>query len=381
MYKIVYEDIQKYCKENIKEFKEYFKLIYLDPPYNTKRKRGARKTYNDTNNNWSSSIKDIIKYCHYFLRNDGFLVVSINQMELFNLKNIIDECFGSKLFVGLFPVKIRHKDRQLMINATYHDVYEYLLIYRKEKSTRFICKDKAADLSKFVYEIQINDNNPIKKIISGKEVEIFNPNQYKIIKHDNNYGNNELLRRYIIAGKLKTANWSGEWYENNISDLGEDLLVKVYGLEQEGLGYRWFQTSNSKRKSGIYFQSLLNAGRPILPTNDLDFTDEVTNIYKEGGEGCDYKDSKKPEKLINYILDICTETGNSVLDMFGGSGTTLACCIKHGRNCTIVDNNLEAIQIIVNRLNNMKNGKDIDNKKYYFDYIIEGDVINDRNDV
>ena len=371
MYKIVFEDIHKYCTNNKENLKEKFKLIYLDPPYNTKRKRGARKTYSDTNNNWSSHIEDIINYCKYFLTDDGFLAVSINQMELFNLKNIIDGCFSPESFVGLFPVKIRHKDRQLMINATFHDVYEYILIYRKQKSTRFICEDKTADLSKFIYKIKIIDDNPVKQVIKGKNVEIYSRNQFEIIKCKDS-DEDGLLRRYIIAGKLKTANWSGEWYENNLAQLGNNLLVKVYGLEKEGLGYRWFQTAGEKRRSGVYYQSLLNSGRPILPCNDIDFTDEVTNIYKEGGEDCDYKDSKKPEKLIKFLLEICTKEQDNVLDMFGGSGTTLACCIKQKRNCIVVDNNPEAIRIIKNRLTNMKNGNDIDCVKYDFEFSIEG---------
>ena len=80
------------------------------------------------------------------LRDDGFLAISINQTELFNLKGIVDEYFGEENFIGLFPVKIRHKERQLMINATFHDVYEYLLIYRKNKQQRFICENKPANL-------------------------------------------------------------------------------------------------------------------------------------------------------------------------------------------------------------------------------------------
>jgi DNA modification methylase len=128
----------------------------------------------------------------------------------------------------------------------------------------------------------------------------------------------------------------------------------VYGLENEGLGYRWFQTQSSNRVSGVYFQSTLNAGRPILPTNDLDYTDEVTNIYKEGGEGCDFKDSKKPEKLIEWLLKITTDVNDTVVDLFGGSGTTLAVCLKNKRFCTTVEKHVEPYNIIKTRVENLK---------------------------
>ena len=88
----------------------------------------------------------------------------------------------------------------------------------------------------------------------------------------------------------------------------------MYGLENAGLGYRWFQTGNERRDSGVYFQSQLNAGRPILPCNDLDYTGIVPIIYREGSPGCDFKDSKKPEALLRYLLEICTKPGDMILD-------------------------------------------------------------------
>lgn len=349
MYKVIKGNSKDFLSKN-KWIANRVKLVYLDPPYNSKRSRGARKHYSDTNSQWSEFMRGIIQDSFNMLKEDGFIAVSINQTELFNLKNLMDEIFGDERFIGLFPVKIRHKDRQLMINATFHDVYEYVLIYRKSKTQRFICDYKYPNLDKFIYKINIKDNNPVRKVINGKEVEVFQPDQYEIVKDIPSEKN---LRRYIIAGKLKTANWSGEWFENHLRVLGEDLLVKVQGLEKEGLGYRWFHTQNSKRVSGVYFQSTLNAGRPILPSNDIDFTDEVTNIYKEGGDGCDFKDSKKPEKLLEWIMNITTDEGDLVVDLFGGSGTTLAVAIQKNRDCVIVEKNELPMKIIKRRVDNL----------------------------
>lgn len=350
MYKAYKGDSCDFYKKHREEVKGKAKLVYLDPPYNSKRNRGARKYYNDSNMLWSLFISNIINYSYEMLSNEGFLAISINQTELFNLKGIVDEYFGDENFIGLFPVKIRHKERQLMINATFHDVYEYLLIYRKNKHQRFICENKPANIEKFCYQIRILNENCRKEEINGKQVEIYDKGMYEIAKVEPSEAN---LRRYIIAGKLKTANWSGEWFENNLRSLGSDKLVKVYGLENEGLGYRWFQTQSDKRNSGVYFQSTLCAGRPILPTNDLDYTEIVPNIYKEGGEGCDFKDSKKPEKLLEWIINITTNKGDLVIDLFGGSGTTIDVCLKNNRNCIIVEKHLEPYNIIKRRVNNI----------------------------
>jgi hypothetical protein len=251
----------------------------------------------------------------------------------------------------------------------------------------------------FCYEVKIKDKNPKKINIGGsyvcrkcssifdekplnkkdkiecskcknseigrsikREIEIYEPGQYEIIK---GVPSENKFRKYLIAGKIATANWSGEVYEEHLKKFGKDKLVKVYGLEKEGLGYRWFLTGNHKRNSGIYFQSTKTAGRPILYNNFLDYTDVVTYTNKEGGDGCDFKDSKKPEALLNKILDMTTEENDLVMDLFGGSGTTLASCIKKNRSCILIENSKPALNIMSRRLENMRQG-DLNNNKYKF---------------
>lgn len=348
-----------------KQFAGKIKLVYLDPPYNTRRQRGARKLYKDTRADWHTHIGRTLQLGFELLRDDGFLAVSINQMELFRLKAALDEVFGAERFIGLFPVKIRHVERQLMINATFHDVFEYLLIYRKTRATRFHTLHKMPDTGRFDYHIRLLDDQPEQRTINGKRVDIYQPQQYEIERIRNGETG---LRRYVIAGKLATANWSGEWYENHLRALGDNLLTRVWGLEKNGLGYRWFQSGNAKRKSGVYFQSIHAAGRPILPSNDIDYTEVVPTIYREGGPGCDFKDSKKPEQLLAYLMEICTTPGDLVLDLYAGSGTTLAVAIKHDRQAIAVEQDPQALRIILNRLENLKAGLDVDGRAWIFDY-------------
>ena len=342
-----------------------FQFVYMDPPYNTGRLRGARKHFRDTNHqNWQESICSLTQKVHRLLKDSGFLAVSINQMELFNLKQIVDNVFGTDCFVGLFPVKIRHKDRQLMINATFHDLFEYLLIYRRTRTNRFFTQNKTAREDKFIYTIEHSDTPKRVQTINEKKVEIYTPAQYRIWK--TGYSP-EALRRYILAGKLATGNWSGEWYENHLRQLGDDLLIRVWGLDKAGLGFRWFQTGNSSRRSGVYFQSTLSAGRPILPCNDLDFTEIVPTIYREGGSGCDFKDSKKPEALLKFLIEICTQPGDVILDPFGGSGTTLAVAEKMGRSSVVIENHPIALEVIQRRICNLQSGLDLDGITYRFE--------------
>lgn len=353
----------------LKEAGFRFQLVYLDPPYNTGRMRGARKSFGDRiSNEWQRSIIQTIRDARGLLQETGFLAASINQMELFNLKSALDAVFGASCFVGLFPVKIRHRDRQLMINATFHDLFEYLLIYRVSKKTRFFTNQSAISQGKFSFTVRPLGNASHFRTIGGKKVEIYEPGSYEI--REGAFGPGS-LRRYVIAGKLATANWSGEWYEKHLKGLGNDLLVRVWGLENKGLGYRWFHTGNEKRRSGVYFQSQLVAGRPVLPTNDLDYTEVVPSIYREGGAGCDYKDSKKPERLLSFLMEYCTRPGDLVLDPFAGSGTTLACAVKADRLAVIIEKNADAMALIRRRIENLRMGLDIDATRYTF-RVVEG---------
>lgn len=347
------------------------KLIYLDPPYNTKRNRGARKGYNDKDYDWKDTIEDIIKKAHFYLNDAGFLAISINQKELFNLQPIVEKIFNhdGKCFVGLFPVKIRHKDRQLMIGATVHDVYEYLLVYRKNKSSRFNVGYKKQKIKDYAWGIKTTNKKPEIKDINGKKAEIYNDGEYKILKRDPSKKN---FRRYLIAGKIATANWSGEFYESHIKNLGNNKLVKIYGLENQGNGFRWFETSDGKRKSGVYFQSFEAGGRPVLLSNDeFNYTDKITYIYKEGGEGVDFKDSKKPEEMIKKLIQVTTQRGDLVMDLFGGSGTTIASAVKTGRSCLTIEKESKNVQIIKKRLENLQKGLDLDGIKHNFEFEVK----------
>jgi adenine-specific DNA-methyltransferase len=322
------------------------RLIYLDPPYNTRRRRGARRHFGDAAADWTGALRPVVEHAFHLLRDDGFLAASINQMELFRLKPLVDSVFGEQRFVGLFPVKTRHAQRQLMINATYHDLFEYLLIYRRNPQTRFHTTRQPPRIEKFCYHVEPLAEPRVEEL-GGKRVEIHRPGEYRISRGTNGQPG---LRRYVIAGKLATANWSGEWYEKHLRPLGHDLLVKVHGLERQGLGYRWFQTGNSRRRSGVYFQSLATAGRPVLPTNDIDLTEVMPSVYKEGGPGCDFKDSKKPEALMRLLLEICTRPGDLVLDPMAGSGTTPAVARQMGRSCIAIERHAEALSILRRRM-------------------------------
>lgn len=107
------------------------KLIYTDPPYNTK---GANDifTYNNTFNHsaWLTFMKNRLELASELLSEDGFIAITIDHVELFYLGAIADEIFGAENRVGLVTILINPKGRQ-------HEKFfsastEYMLVYAKD---------------------------------------------------------------------------------------------------------------------------------------------------------------------------------------------------------------------------------------------------------
>lgn len=52
---------------------------------------------------------------------------------------------------------------------------------------------------------------------------------------------------------------------------------------------------------------------------------------------CDLHPTMKPPALVEHILEHSSNEGQTILDLFGGSGTTLIACEKMGRTCNIME--------------------------------------------
>ena len=87
------------------------------------------------------------------------------------------------------------------------------------------------------------------------------------------------------------------------------------------------------------------AARGKLPTDVWWMTIVPTN----GKERTGYP-TQKPVKLIERIIQACTQRGDVVVDFFAGSGTTGVAAKKLGRKWLLVDQNSKAVAICRKRL-------------------------------
>ena len=69
--------------------------------------------------------------------------------------------------------------------------------------------------------------------------------------------------------------------------------------------------------------------------NFLDFVQAYNAVDREGTVS--FRNGKKPESLIAYLMEIFTRPGDWVLDAFAGSGTTAAVALKLGRRFLCIE--------------------------------------------
>ena len=111
-------------------------VIYIDPPYNT----GNSFTYNDEiiddldsfkHSKWISFMTSRLNIAKQLLKPEGFLWISIDETELFNVKLLIDEIFGPNNFRSLITVISNPGGRDYGGIAK---TTEYVLVYSRSEN-------------------------------------------------------------------------------------------------------------------------------------------------------------------------------------------------------------------------------------------------------
>ena len=74
-----------------------------------------------------------------------------------------------------------------------------------------------------------------------------------------------------------------------------------------------------------------------------------TIVSPTGKEKTGYP-TQKPLGILNRIIRVHTEAGQTVLDFFAGSGTTGEAAVRNGRSAVLIDSNEEAVRVMARRL-------------------------------
>ena len=304
-------------------------LIYLDPPFNTKRTYSApigsksagasfkdMWAWQDVNESYLESLIDkypsLVKFIqcvggihskammsyitymtqriiemHRVLKNNGSLYLHVDPTASHYLKIVLDELFGKHNFRNEIVWGYKSRPQSKHYFGKKHDV---ILFYTKSDIYSFNWKKVSRALS----------DNTIKK--------------YKLI--DDNSRKYRLQGRGISGSPIKSAkDVMQKWEISN-----PELVVRDYLDEKEGVAREdwWFDIN-------IINQSALE--RTGYPT-------------------------QKPLALLNRIIKVGSNEGDIVLDPFCGCATTCVAAQKLGRKWIGIDIEKKAVNVLIDRLSN-----------------------------
>ena len=280
------------------------KMIYIDPPYNT----GNDFIYNDdfkvtgeeyadetgewdadgnrmfkntdTNgrfhSDWCSMIYSRIVLALNLLKDDGVIFISIDDCEYENLKNICNEIFGQKNYVGTILWKKKTNGNNMGFLPPVHDYEEFL-------AKTFSNPDNDPRGPWTTSDLSANHKGPYFSITNPVTGEVHYPpkGRYWVF-------NEEEVKKRISDGRI------------------------IFGKSGNGKPVQKVFAANRKfgkiRAESWWDDKGMNA----------DATAELTQLFGQPK----LFTHPKPSKLIYNIIKIATDKNDIVMDFFSGSATT-----------------------------------------------------------
>lgn len=307
-----------------KQLRGKVKLIYIDPPYNTE---GDSNTFGYNNNfnhsTWLTFMKNRIDVAKDLLREDGVLVVTIDDYEYAHLKLLCDEVFDRGNYVG--TIVIQSNPRGRTTNTHFATCHEYALFYAKDidnVSVNFIKLTKEQELD-FDKKDEIGEYRllPFRRS-GGTSTPEERPNSYYPIYY------NEKIKAFSLEKK-------GGFIEIlPIDKLGKKRVwrqTRPSFLEAAERGDMVCKKSNGKWV--LYMKDRIKEGRKpktIWTDSKYDASANGTMLLKKMFNGEKVFSYPKSLYAVKDTIDILTERGGNdiVMDFFVGSGTTAHAVMK-----------------------------------------------------
>lgn len=346
------------------------KCIYIDPPYNT---GNAFEYYDDglEHSIWLNLMRSRIELLRNLLSDDGSLWIQIDDEEQAYLKVMCDEIFGRSNFVNMIAVNMKNvagasgggEDKRLKKNCEYILIYakDYMRLtpfkgaYDYEEISELVERYKNEGISWKYTSVFLNEGE--KKYIAstidgdGNEIKIFEHKNYVFksissVAKENGITEKEVYYKFatkivrttmpqssIRPRVMKKLEEIG--YENDLISIeyvpktGKNKGV-VYTQFYKGDKYNLFAWLSDvmEEKDGLLYKKTLKG-------TYWDFVAGTKNLTKEGG--VEFPNGKKPESLVERVITMSTDEGDTVLDSFAGSGTTAATAHKMGRKWITIE--------------------------------------------
>lgn len=291
------------------EYSGQVKCIYIDPPYNT---GSAFEHYDDgiEHSIWLSLMRERIQVLYNLLdAKEGTLWISLDDNEQAYCKVICDEIFGR----GNFVANVIWEKKYSPQNAAkwLSDSHDFILVYAKNKEAwhpHLLPRTKEMDAR---YINRDNDpRGPWKASDATAQAGHGTKSQFYILHAPNGKdyslppGRCWLYTEPVMLEKIADNRiWFGE-SGTNVPAVKKYLSEVKQGIACKTIWFRDEVGDNQEAKKEI---------KQLFPHDENPF------------------ETPKPERLIERIITLASNTGDIVLDSFLGSGTTAAVAQKMGR--------------------------------------------------
>lgn len=320
------------------EFVGKVKLIYIDPPYNT---GNDSFQYNDSFNHstWLTFIKNRLEVAKNLLLPEGTIAISIDHNEIGYMICLLDEVFGKQNRKNIISIKRSSVSGAKVINPGVVNVSEFLVLYSKSTQNWkpkkvFRAKERDDRYNNYISNINDEPENwryesvldafaKFKNIPKSKLKKELGVN-YEIDLENFFIDNRERIIRF--AG-LDDKSISEGVKEVKYKSKDDDSKTYVFKRENHNDYYLW------KGNAILFFKDRLIQVEGQWKFGEMisDIWNDVlpNDIHNEGG--VTLRKGKKPEKLLNRLIELCSDENEIIMDYHLGSGTTAAVSHKMKR--------------------------------------------------
>lgn len=318
--KIIHGDNLEALKSLLPEYEGRVDCIYIDPPYNTGEESWI---YNDNltdpkikkwlgqvvgkesedlsrHDKWLCMMYPRLKLLQKLLKDKGTVFLSIDDNELYNLKLVMNEIFGTNSFISNFIWEKRTNRENRKVISFRH---EYILCYTKNNSD-FNSSISQLPMSNEALERYQNPDGdfrgPWKSDPATAQAGHATDSQFYTLispngkKHIPPSGRCWLFTEPVMNEKIRNEEiWFG-FHGNNVPRVKTYLNSKERGLTPESIIFSSIGATNEIAKKEI---------KKIFDTEALFIT-------------------PKPNQLLEYLISIGSKKDSIILDSFAGSGTT-----------------------------------------------------------
>ncbi len=316
-------------------------VIYIDPPYNTGNKDFV---YNDSyvdsddsfrHSKWLSFMNKRLKIAKRLLSDKGIILISINDIELYNLKILLDSIMGEGNFLANF---IWQSTPGSNTGEDIKTVTEYVLAYSKNISEVHVNQIDILDDAKYNLEdeyVEYRGRHTLNKLdrrMTGSHYS--DALNYSILMPDG---------KYVYPGGLETQqeHWNWRWSKTKLEWGIENgfIVFKKNGNRWSVYFKQYLRVNNNNEviSRALPYQNLIKENDGL---NSARGTQEIMSLLNR--KAFDYP---KPLALLLHILKCVSHSDSLILDFFAGSGTTLHATMQLNaedgghRQCILVTNN------------------------------------------